>query len=148
MKNIDLKSLGASTFSAKGIDHVGFVVRDIRATTRFYVEELGLESIGEPVELEGLNTLVQFIGAGESRIELLMPTSPEGTLFRFLNKHGEGLHHICFSFDDIHGLVERLKIRGVTMIDQQPWRSPHGWAAYIHPESAYGCAVELREHYQ
>lgn len=147
MTNDEMGTLRASIYAAKGIDHVGFVVRDIATTARFYIEELGLKSIGDPVELDGLNTVVQFLGAGESRVELLMPTSQEGTLYRFLSKRGEGLHHICFSFDDVHGLVERLKIRGVTMIDQQPWRSPHGWAAYIHPESAHGCAVELREHY-
>jgi len=147
MKRDDRGFSAVSKFTAKGIDHVGFVVRDIATVTRFYVNELGLEIIGEPVELEGRSTTVQFLKAGQSKIELLMPMASEGTLARFLEKRGEGLHHICFIYDDIHGLVDQLKNRKISMIDQVPWRSPHGWVAYVHPESAHGCAVELREDY-
>lgn len=134
-------------FEALRIDHVGMVVRDISEATRFYAAELGLVAIGDPLELKGRDTLVQFLGVGEDRLELLMPTTASGTLARFLNKRGEGLHHLCFIVGDIHGAVTRLSDRGITMVDTEPWRSPHGWAAYIHPASAHGCAIELREHF-
>ena len=134
--------------AALGIDHVGLVVRDIVKASRFYLEELGLVAVGDPIELEGRDTLVQFLGAGAGRLELLMPTTSSGPLVRFLNRRGEGLHHLCFEVGDIHGTVTRLRGRGISMIDAEPWRSPHGWVAYIHPESAHGCAIELREHYR
>jgi len=134
-------------YAARGIDHVGFAVRDIEKTTRFYVEELGMTRDGEPVELVGQDTLVQFLGAGDDKLELLMPTSDAGPLVRFLEKRGEGLHHVCYDVGDIHAAVEGLVGHGVRMIDAEPWRSPHGWVAYIHPASAHGCAIELREHY-
>jgi methylmalonyl-CoA epimerase len=140
--------LVAGRHGAQAIDHVGLAVRDIGATTRFYVEELGLQPDGEPIELVEQQTLVQFLRAGATGLELLMPLSDEGPLPRFIAKRGEGLHHLCFSVGDIHDSVRRLHARNVLMIDQEPWRSPHGWAAYIHPKSAHGCAIELREHYR
>jgi methylmalonyl-CoA/ethylmalonyl-CoA epimerase len=132
----------------QGIDHVGLVVRDIAETTRFYVEELGMEPDGDPVELAGQDTLVQFLRAGTGQVELLQPTTDSGPLARFLERRGEGMHHVCYTVGDIHGSVDRLKRRDVRMIDETPWRSPHGWVAYVHPASAHGCAIELREHYR
>lgn len=137
-----------SRHAPRAIDHVGLAVQDIGATARFYVEELGLRPDGDPVELVEQKTLVQFLRAGSSGVELLMPLSEDGPLRRFIAKRGEGLHHVCFVVDDIHDSVRRLHRRHVVMVDQEPWRSPHGWAAYIHPKSAHGCAIELREHYR
>jgi methylmalonyl-CoA epimerase len=138
----------ASKHGAQRIDHVGLAVRDIDAVTRFYVDELGLQPDPEPVELSEQKVLVQFLHAGDTGVELLMPLADFGPLPRFIVKRGEGLHHVCFAVGDIHGSVDRLKHRGIVMVDDMPWRSPHGWAAYIHPASAYGCAIELREHYR
>lgn len=132
--------------TVRGIDHVGLAVHDVEQTTRFYVEELGFVPDGEPVELSGRATTVQFLCAGTDRLELLMPTG-DGPLDRFVERRGEGLHHICFDLPDIHAAVTRLTDRGVRMADPEPWRSPHGWVSYVHPASAYGCAIELREHY-
>ncbi|MFH5822420.1 VOC family protein [Georgenia sp. AZ-5] len=133
---------------ARGIDHVGVVVADLVGTTRFYVEELGMVPDGEPVELADRGVRVQFLRAGADRLELLQPTTADGPLARFLARRGEGLHHVCLEVEDIHGAVERLHAREVRMADDAPWRSPHGWAAFLHPAAAHGCAIELREHYR
>ena len=137
----------AAPTAVTGIDHVGLVVADIEAAVAFYVGELGMVREGEPVELEGRETLVQFLRAGEDLLELLQPTGGEGPLVRYLTKRGEGLHHICYALPDIHQAVSQLSGHDVRMIDREPWRSPHGWVAYVHPQSAFGCAIELREHY-
>lgn len=134
--------------AVRGIDHVGLVVRSLDEAARFYVEELGMERDGEPIDLAGRDTAVQFLTAGTGRVELLAPTGDTGPLPRFLARRGEGLHHVCYQVADIHGAVERLVSRDVRMVDAQPWRSPHGWAAYLHPAAAHGCAIELREHYR
>lgn len=140
-------TLIAAKHAAQRIDHIGLAVRDLGTTMRFYVEELGLQPDPEPVELTEQKVLVQFLHAGDTGVELLMPLSDSGPLPRFIQKRGEGLHHVCFAVGDIHDSVGRLKQRGIVMVDDEPWRSPHGWAAYIHPTSAHGCAIELREHY-
>ena len=133
--------------AARGIDHVGLVVRDINETADFYVEELGMSRAGDLVELSEHGTLVQFLNVGSDLVELLSPMSGLGALHRFLEKRGEGLHHVCYEVGDIHDSVRRLAARDIRMIDDVPWRSPHGWVAYVHPASAHGCAIELREHY-
>ncbi|WP_341718468.1 VOC family protein [Micromonospora sp. FIMYZ51] len=134
--------------TVRGIDHVGLVVRSLDAAVQFYVEELGMTVEGDRVELEGRDTAVQFLQAGTGKVELLAPTTDTGPLSRFLDKRGEGLHHVCYELADIHGAVRRLTDRGVRMVDAEPWRSPHGWVAYLHPAAAHGCAIELREHYR
>lgn len=133
--------------AVSGIDHVGLVVRDLEETAGFYESALGMVRDGEPVDLEGRATSVLFLIGGSARVELLMPTG-DGPLSRFLESRGEGLHHVCYELGDIHRSVERLVEGGVRMIDAEPWRSPHGWVAYIHPAAAHGCAIELREHYR
>lgn len=143
----DTTNLQPETHAARGIDHVGLAVTDLDVTTRFYVDELGMVVDGDPVELAGQDVLVQFLRAGEDQLELLQPTTADGPLPRFLAKRGEGLHHICYVVGDIHSSVKRLRARDIRMIDETPWRSPHGWVAYVHPASAHGCAIELREHY-
>jgi methylmalonyl-CoA epimerase len=134
--------------TVRGIDHVGLVVRSLDDAVRFYVEELGMTPLGDRLELDGRDTAVQFLAAGTGKVELLCPTTESGALSRFLDKRGEGLHHVCYELDDIHGAVQRLTGRGVRMADAEPWRSPHGWVAYLHPAAAHGCAIELREHYR
>lgn len=138
----------ANKHAASLIDHVGMAVRDIDEAQLFYTRELGLTVDGGRIDLRERSATVQFLRAGTSGVELLMPTSESGALARFIAKRGEGLHHVCFTVGDIHDTVRRLQQRGITMADHEPWRSPHGWAAYIHPASAHGCAVELREHYR
>jgi methylmalonyl-CoA epimerase len=137
-----------TTHAVRGIDHVGLVVRDLGEACRFYIDELGMSLDGDRVLLGERDTEVQFLAAGTGRVELLSPTTQAGPLPRFLERRGEGLHHVCYEVMDIHGAVRRLASRGIRLVDEQPWRSPHGWASYLHPSAAHGCAIELREHYR
>src|SRR5258705_5385624 len=82
--------------AVRGIDHVGLAVRSLDDVVRFYVEELGMTLDGERVVLAGRDTEVQFLTAGTAKIELLAPTTDTGALPRFLDKRGEGLHHVCY----------------------------------------------------
>ncbi|MCD6028897.1 MAG: hypothetical protein K0S78_1071 [Thermomicrobiales bacterium] len=131
----------------KRIDHVGIAVADIPEAARFLTDVLGMEDDGPEVALPDQGVSVRFLRAGEDRIELLAPSDGEGALARFLEKRGEGLHHLCFEVDDIEEELDRLDAAGVALVDRHAWRSPHGFAAYVHPKAWRGVAIELRQPY-
>jgi methylmalonyl-CoA epimerase len=124
------------------IDHLGIAVRSIAAARVFY-EALGMEVLQiEEVEQEKVRTAM--IPAGESRIELLEPTSEDSPVGRFLAKHGEGLHHVALHVEDISGTLEAMKAKGVRLVDDELQTGAGGHLYFfIHPESAGGVLVEI-----
>lgn len=133
--------------SMKRLDHVGIAVSDIPEAARFLTDVLGMEEDGPEIALPDQGVSVRFLRAGEDRVELLAPADGEGALARFLEKRGEGLHHLCFEVDDIEAELDRLAAVGVALVDRHAWQSPHGYAAYIHPKAWRGVAIELRQRY-
>ena len=127
------------------IDHVGVAVEDTREATRVLTDTLGLSVLGESMELPDQRVEVQFTEVGGDKIEVLAPTNEASQLTRFLQRRGEGLHHICFEVDDIGAELNRLAHRDVALVDREPWLSPHGWAAFIHPRWWRGVSIELRQ---
>lgn len=129
----------------KRIDHVAILVDDLDATLSFWRDALGMELThiqDTPTE----NAQVAFLPTGGSEIELVRPTTPDSGLARFLEKRGPGLHHICLEVDDINGMLEQLKERGVALINEEPRLGSGGRKyAFIHPKSANGVMVELYE---
>ena len=128
------------------IDHVGIAVRSIDETLRAYCKILGLNP--EEVERETVeeqNATVAMLPVGESRIELLESTSPDGVLAKAIEKKGEGLHHIAIGVDDISAALENLKEKDILLVDKQP-RIGAGGAkiAFVHPKSTKAL-VELVE---
>jgi methylmalonyl-CoA/ethylmalonyl-CoA epimerase len=142
-----LKEPGDGSGAMMRIDHVGIAVADIAGASSFLTDVLGLEVDGPEVTLTDQSVKVRFLRAGDDRVELLAPTDEDGVLARFLDKHGEGLHHLCFEVDDIEAELDRLDAAGVRLVDRHAWRSPHGYAAYIHPKAWRGVAIELRQRY-
>ena len=128
-----------------GIDHVGIAVKSIDEAKKFWVDTLGL-TLSHIEEVPEQKVRVAMLKAGETTIELLEPTSPDSPIQRFIEKRGEGLHHLTLQTDN---LVERLKVLktgGVNLIDEKP-RTGAGGAriAFLHPKSAHGVLVELCE---
>lgn len=126
------------------IDHVGIAVVSIDAARKFY-EALGLsvEAI-EEVPQEAVR--VAMIRCGETKIELLEPTSPESPIARFLEKRGPGIHHLCLASDDLATDDRRLREAGVELLRSAPTRGAGGcWVQFVHPKSAGGVLVELSE---
>jgi methylmalonyl-CoA/ethylmalonyl-CoA epimerase len=124
------------------IDHLGIAVKSIAAARALY-EALGLNVVHEEVvEQEMVRTAM--IPVGESRIELLEPTSENSPVARFLAKRGEGLHHVALHVEDISGTLEAMKARGVRLVseDLQVGAGGHLYF-FIHPESAGGVLVEI-----
>ena len=125
------------------INHIGIAVNDIEEAAKFYTETLGLE-LGGIEEVPDQKVRVAFLPIGEVRIELVQPTSPESPVAKFLEKNGQGFHHIAYQVDDTGAEVERLLGDGVRMVDQKPRTGAHNTSiAFVHPKASGGVLTEL-----
>ena len=127
------------------IDHIGIAVKDISTALNFYKEALGLENISyEVVESQGVR--VAFLPVGESRIELLEPLNEDSPIAKFIEKRGEGIHHLCVAVDNVEETLGEIKNRGLQVIDQKPRSGAHHKEiAFIHPKSSSGVLLELSQ---
>jgi methylmalonyl-CoA epimerase len=127
------------------IEHIGVAVEDLGLALDFYREALGL--LAEEIEeVAAQQVRVAVLPIGESKIELLETTSPEGPIGRFVRKRGEGIHHICFEVPDIEGALARLSAAGVRLIDKEPRLGAAGRrVAFVNPRSSHGVLIELSE---
>lgn len=124
------------------IDHLGIAVRSIDEALRFYQEQLGLNvTLRETVEHEKVHAAM--LPLGESRIELLEATEPASVIAKFIDKRGEGLHHIAIKVPDLNAAVERLKAAGARLLNApRPGAGGHLYT-FVHPASTGGVLVEL-----
>jgi methylmalonyl-CoA epimerase len=129
----------------KNIDHIGIAVNNIQESLSFWQASLGIEPQGtEEVPQQKLRTA--FLPVGDTEIELLESTSPDSSVAKFLEKHGEGLHHIAIRVDDIDAALAELKAKGVKLIDETPRNGAGGSRiAFVHPRSTHGVLLELCE---
>lgn len=131
-----------------GIDHIGIAVKSIKESKPFWMDGLGLEFEGTETVQEQ-KVITAFLPVGESEVELLESTSPDGPVARHIEKRGEGIQHVAFRVEDLETALKELKEKGVPLIDEQP-RIGAGGAriAFIHPKATHGVLVELceREH--
>ena len=127
------------------IDHIGVVVQEIRLALEAYEGALGLP-LREIAEVPDQKVQVAFLPVGESNIELVQPLTEDTGIARFLEKRGEGIHHICLEVDDIEATLARLRENGVPLIDETPRRGAHGRVAFVHPKGMHGVLIELLEH--
>jgi methylmalonyl-CoA/ethylmalonyl-CoA epimerase len=124
------------------IHHIGIAVHSLDEALKFYRDTLGLPvQASATVEDQGVKAALLTIG--QSEIELLEPLTPESGVGKFLERRGEGLHHICFQTDDVAAELEGLKAKDVQLIDQQPRRGLAGMICFLHPKASRGTLVEL-----
>jgi methylmalonyl-CoA epimerase len=127
------------------LDHIAVAVANVEDAARFYEEVLGLTLAGIEA-VAGQKARVGFLRLGETRIELVEPSSPDSPLARFLETRGPGLHHICLEVDDLEKEIEAFREKGASMIDQAPRTGAHGArVAFVHPKSSGGVLIELYE---
>ena len=126
------------------LDHIGIAVRSIDAATAIY-RALGLDvQHVEDVPTQGVKTA--FLSVGDSSLELLEPLSGQSGVAKFIEKRGEGIHHICFRVDDIEAHLAHLKERGYRLINEAPVPGAHGCrVAFLHPAAGNGVLIELSE---
>ncbi|NYE04934.1 methylmalonyl-CoA/ethylmalonyl-CoA epimerase [Bacillus niacini] len=129
----------------KKVDHIGIAVRSLETSLPFYTEVLKLPLIGIE-EVESQKVRVAFLKAGETKLELLEPTTQDSKIAQFIEKRGEGMHHIALGVNSIEERIIEMKEKGIRMIDEEP-RIGAGGAhiAFMHPKSTSGVLVELCE---
>jgi methylmalonyl-CoA epimerase len=131
----------------KRIDHVAIIVRNIEQALVFYRDTLGIE----PSEVKDVPTeqvRIAFLpmgGPGGSEIELIEPTTSDSSLSKFLDKRGEGLHHICLEVENIDAALQEMKDKSAPVLDAQPRIAAEGRAIFLHPKGTNGVLLELIE---
>ena len=127
------------------IDHLGIAVGNIADRTGFWTDLLGLLLSGSETVAEQKVTTA-FFPVGEGEVELLESTAPDGPIAKYLEKRGEGIHHVAFRVENLDAALEELKAKGVRLIDEKP-RIGAGGAriAFLHPQASHGILVELCE---
>jgi methylmalonyl-CoA/ethylmalonyl-CoA epimerase len=130
------------------IEHIGIAVKNMDDANVLFEKLLGVPSYKEEkVESEGV--LTSFFQTGTNKIELLMATNPESPIAKFLEKKGEGIHHIAFDVTDIYAEIERLKNEGFVLINEQPKKgADNKLVVFLHPKNTNGVLVELCQEIQ
>lgn len=125
------------------IEHIGIAVKSIDESDRLYERLLGVPPYKHE-EVPSQMVITSFFSAGSSKIELLQATHPDSAVQRFIEKRGEGVHHIAFEVNDIRSEMRRLKEEGFELLQNEPAiGADHKWVCFIHPRSANGVLVEL-----
>ncbi len=127
----------------KKVDHIGIAVKNLDEALKFYQETLGLNLSGTEV-VEQQKVKVAFLPIGDSEVELLESTEPDGPIAKYIEKKGEGIQHIAYRVDNIEEAIAEMKEKGVRMIDEKPRYGAGGAKiAFCHPKSTYGVLIEL-----
>ena len=125
------------------LEHIGIAVRNLADSNALFEQLLGVAPYKEE-EVASEFVKTSFFQTGESKIELLEATSPESAIAKYLDKRGEGIHHIAFEVEDIHQSMEALKSKGFRLLNEAPKRgADNKLVCFIHPKSANGVLVEL-----
>jgi len=128
----------------KKIHHVGIVVHNLDEAYHFYRDALGLH-VHKTAEVHDQGVRAALLTVGHSEIELLEPIDPKGTVARFLEKRGEGMHHVCFETDNLERELAAAKATGIPLIDEAPRVGLAGKICFLHPKGTAGVLVEYAE---
>jgi methylmalonyl-CoA/ethylmalonyl-CoA epimerase len=129
----------------KSVDHIGIAVADLEEALKLYTETFGLELQGTEV-VEEQKVKVAFLPIGDTEIELLESTDPEGPIAKFIEKRGQGIQHIALRVDDIDAALDKMRAEGIRLIDEKPRYGAGGARiAFLHPKATGGVLIELCE---
>ena len=127
------------------IEHIGIAVNNLEEATKYYENVLGLKCYSVE-EVKDQHVKTAFFKIGQTKIELLESTSPEGPIGKFIEKKGQGIHHIAFAVNSIETQLADAASKGIQLIDQKPRKGAEGLdIAFIHPKSTFGVLTELCE---
>lgn len=126
------------------VHHTGVVVRSLEEAYAFYRDKLGLRLVKEEM-IQDQGVKAALLDLGNGLLELLEPVQPDTGIARYLERRGEGLHHVCLEVDDIRASLADLKSKGVELIDEEPRKGLTGTIAFLHPNALNGVLVELVE---
>ena len=127
------------------IEHIGIAVKDLDVSIPYYEQVLGLKCY-KIEEVKDQRVKTAFFKVGQTKLELLESTDPEGPIGKFIEKKGQGIHHIAFAVNDLQGTLNELKEKEVRLIDEKPRAGAEGLnIAFLHPKSTHGVLTELCE---
>ena len=130
--------------SVNYIDHIGLAVKDIQAALKLFQDIFGAPQ-AEIISLADQGARATLIQVGQTRLELLEPLSEDSPVGRFIEKRGEGIHHLAFNVSDLPGKLRALETEGIRLVDKEPREGLSGSIAFIHPSSVFGVLTELVE---
>ena len=129
----------------KNVTHIGIAVRDLAATKKVFRDLLGLD-VHHEESVAGQQVNTAMFRVGSTSIELLEATGPDSSIARFIEKKGEGVHHISFAVDDIEKELRRLKESGFQLVDETPKSGADNYTvAFLHPKSTHGVLIEISQ---
>lgn len=127
------------------IEHIGIAVKNLDEAAKYYEDILGLKCYAVE-EVKDQKVKTAFFQIGQTKIELLESTDPEGPIGKFIEKRGEGIHHIAFAAKNLESSLEELKEKGIKLIDEKARKGAEGLnIAFLHPKATYGVLTELCE---
>lgn len=136
-------AIKTKTLMITKLDHLGIAVHSLEASIKYYEEALGLRCHGQE-EVASQKVKTAFFETGDVHIELLEPTSPDSPIAKFLEKNGEGIHHVAFATDDIEGQLKKASDAGVRLIHEVPFEgAANKLVAFLHPKSTHSVLTEL-----
>jgi methylmalonyl-CoA/ethylmalonyl-CoA epimerase len=135
---------GGRWMRIKEVSHIAIAVKDLTSAVRFFEEKFGFETVHRAT---GGGLHVAFLRGGATPLELLQDELPGGTMEKFIEKRGEGIHHLCFEVKDITVAMQELQTAGVRFLDKGPRQGAHdALVAFIHPKDSYGVLIELAQY--
>lgn len=145
IKYLEVESLKTGEYmpQIKAINHVAVVVEDMEKSLAFWRDALGIK-LHELRDVPAEKSQVAFLPLAGAEVELVMPTTDDSGIAKYLAKRGQGMHHLCLEVDDIEGMMAQLKAKNIRLINEEPRTASDGKKyAFIHPESTGGVLVEL-----
>jgi methylmalonyl-CoA/ethylmalonyl-CoA epimerase len=127
----------------KGVNHIGVVVRNLDDAMDLYLKSFGFHAIGPAKSIEAMGIRDVMVSNGHVTLELMEPTGPESPMSKFLEKNGEGLHHISLEVEDIDCAMDELSSRGVSLLGKEAITLEDAKLSYVHPKSAKGVLIEV-----
>lgn len=125
------------------IDHLGIAVKNLDQAVAYYERALGIKCERRE-EVASQKVITAFLNVGECHLELLVPTAEDSTIAKFIEKNGEGIHHVAFATDDIEDQLGRAAKAGCKLIHEKPFEGAgQKWVAFLHPKSTYGVLTEF-----
>ena len=126
------------------IEHIGLAVKDINQVSGFYRDVFGCQ-ISEQIDVPDRKLKIAFTDVSGVKLEFLMPTDSTSTIAKYIDKKGEGIHHICFEVEDLEKAVAELKQKGLELVDEPRMGAEGKKIVFLSPKSTYGVLIELKE---
>ena len=128
----------------KKIEHIGIAVKDLGVVSGFYKDVFGC-SISEQIDVPDMKLKIAFTDVSGVKLEFLMPTDSQSTIAKFIDKKGEGIHHICFEVRDVEKAAEELQGKGLELVDKPRMGAEGKRIVFLNPKSTHGVLIELKE---